>query len=572
MDADLELGSMDSILQGSINDIEKEENDMHKQLHHSRKAGLKSGFGCAYTKVPYIPPERLGLQSPGKGSIYLMRSNLKAYRECKFVNGVLFTRRVDLQLLPHLDVDGHPRPAADILQALNYGNNPLFSDIEWNWGFKPDVAQFYSIWDEALVDSLSECMFGATQRPNVWLNNLSSEMDLKGFEERRSLEDSKIVLRALASISLPEHCFKIRFPHSFVVASMVFLIRLWREVVAPGPSNWEEGVHVFIDQIQGWWQHTFLDGIFPNSSMVSLKVASRGPFVGCNGTGNVTYQDRPLRELVHRMSLAILNILSYINLGQRPLIACGSVKPAILALNLNMKSIRGSFWRSQFILALGLTETETLGRGELTGHLDELKASNLLKGPFEITLTSHPGEHLTFDNSHRQSVNILDIENIFRLYPAQRTGIIRYSRDHIEHADGSAAGFETLFVELLYSHVLFFGRDKLSEKIGKSLGIPVQLIRDFRDEWSPVRTDLQLQHFQIYGTRLQCIQRKLNEWRPQSIRDLGVRPYRDPLTYYAFWFAIFLGVVSILGLIAGIIQAYSTVKSLELQIVQMGLN
>lgn len=272
------------------------------------------------------------------------------------------------------------------------------------------------------------------------------------------------------------------------------------------------------------------------------------------------------------MSLATLNILSYINLGQKPLIAYGSVKPAILALNLNMKSIRGSFWRSQFILALGLTESEILGRRKLTGHLDELKASNLLKGPFKITLTSHPGEHLTFDSSHKQSVNILDIESIFKLYPAQRTGIIRYSGFQIDHADCSAAGFETLLVELLYSHVLFFGRDKLSEKIAKSLGIPIQLIRDFRDEWSPVRTDLQLQHFHIYGTRLQCIQKKLNEWRPQSIKDLGVRPYRDPLTYYAFWFAVFLGVVSVLGLIAGIVQAYSTVKSLELQIVQMGLH
>jgi hypothetical protein len=126
-------------------------------------------------------------------------------------------------------------------------------------------------------------------------------------------------------------------------------------------------------------------------------------------------------------------------------------------------------------------------------------------------------------------------------------------------------------VELLYSHVLFFGRDKASERIAKSLGLNIPLIREFRDEWSPIRTELQLQHFPIYGTRLQCIQRKLNEWRPQSIKELGVRPYKDPLTYYAFWFAIFLGVVSVLGLVAGIVQAYATVKSLELQIIQMRL-
>ena len=99
----------------------------------------------------------------------------------------------------------------------------------------------------------------------------------------------------------------------------------------------------------------------------------------------------------------------------------------------------------------------------------------------------------------------------------------------------------------------------------------MHLIREFRDEWSPIRSDLQLQHFPIYGSRLQCIQRKLNEWRPQSIRELGVRPYKDPLTFYAFWFAFFLGVVSILGLGAGIVQAYATVKALELQIKQMNI-
>lgn len=172
-------------------------------------------------------------------------------------------------------MDGHQRPAANILQAINYGDNPLFSDIEWNWGFKPEVAQFYSIWDEALVDSLSECMFGATQRPKIWWNSLSFEMEPKGFEERRRLEDSKIVLRALASISLPEHCFKIRFPHSFVVATLVFFIRFWREVVTPGPSNWEEGVHVFIDRIQAWWQDIFSNGTSPNSSMSVVSLVNQ---------------------------------------------------------------------------------------------------------------------------------------------------------------------------------------------------------------------------------------------------------------------------------------------------------
>jgi hypothetical protein len=124
-----------------------------------------------------------------------------------------------------------------------------------------------------------------------------------------------------------------------------------------------------------------------------------------------------------------------------------------------------------------------------------------------------------------------------------------------------AAGMPTLFLELMYSHILFFGRDRRSEKVGEQLGIDMSLIRDFRDNYSPVQSDLQLQDFPIYATRLQCIQKKMNKWRPQTLRELAVRPYRDPLTFYAFWFATIFGVMSILALGAAIAQAYASVKS-----------
>jgi hypothetical protein len=90
----------------------------------------------------------------------------------------------------------------------------------------------------------------------------------------------------------------------------------------------------------------------------------------------------------------------------------------------------------------------------------------------------------------------------------------------------------------------------------------MNLIRDFRDNYSPVQSDFQLQHFPIYATRLQCIQKKMNKWRPQSFRELAIRPYRDPLTFYAFWFATFVGVISVMGLGAAIVQAYASVKAI----------
>ena len=107
-------------------------------------------------------------------------------------------------------------------------------------------------------------------------------------------------------------------------------------------------------------------------------------------------------------------------------------------------------------------------------------------------------------------------------------------------------------MELMYSYVLFFARDAQSEKIGSSLGIDMDLVRDFRDRYSPVTSDLHLQNFPIYAPRLQHIQRKMREWRPQTLKELAVRPYEDPLMFYAFWFATFIGVVSILTLGASI--------------------
>jgi hypothetical protein len=113
----------------------------------------------------------------------------------------------------------------------------------------------------------------------------------------------------------------------------------------------------------------------------------------------------------------------------------------------------------------------------------------------------------------------------------------------------------------LYSHILFFGRkdDRDSEKIGKCLGIDVSVVHEFRDKFSLIKEDFRLQDFPVYAPRLENVQRKMNDWHPHTIRELAIRPYN---TFYAFWIASFIGIVSILSLATSIAQTYAGFKVL----------
>jgi hypothetical protein len=108
--------------------------------------------------------------------------------------------------------------------------------------------------------------------------------------------------------------------------------------------------------------------------------------------------------------------------------------------------------------------------------------------------------------------------------------------------------------------------DTRSEEIGMEMGIDISMIRDFRYNYSMMESDFQFKDFPIYSNRLQTLQKQIHEWRPRTIRELAIRPYQQPLGFYAFWFATIFGTIGILILGTSIAQTYASFKVLSLQI------
>ena len=103
------------------------------------------------------------------------------------------------------------------------------------------------------------------------------------------------------------------------------------------------------------------------------------------------------------------------------------LRDEVLINRLQLQTNEDNYFRDAFICITGLTAVDLRNKDDIIGPLDELKASNFLKGPFAIALTEKPSEHLTFSGSHRKStLRLLDLKTIFRLYIPQRVGIARY--------------------------------------------------------------------------------------------------------------------------------------------------
>jgi hypothetical protein len=123
--------------------------------------------------------------------------------------------------------------------------------------------------------------------------------------------------------------------------------------------------------------------------------------------------------------------------------------------------------------------------------------------------------------------------------------------------------------ELIASQNLIFGTQK-SKSIIKRItktnheqqyikDIDLNMLEDFNENCS--EPSLQLADFPIFGTRLQHIHQRMVDWRPLRVSELWKKPYRDPLPYFGFWFAAFIGVVGLVGVLLNAAQVVFSILS-----------
>lgn len=130
-----------------------------------------------------------------------------------------------------------------------------------------------------------------------------------------------------------------------------------------------------------------------------------------------------------------------------------------------------------------------------------------------------------------------------------------------------AAGISQLGLEIARSHALIFLQEptlrshKLAQTLNLNLGRVTLLAQvqpyDFRTifydalEWGNIP---RLEDFILLRPRLFELQKEMNDWRPQRVSELFRRGYKDPLTWYGFWFAFIVGSLGTLSLAVSITQ------------------
>ena len=382
----------------------------------------------------------LNLNDPKKVSLHSFHSRTDTFVSFAFDDVfVPVMECVNVRNLPVIRVNEKECSPIEVLQALNYGHPQLFQTTAvWNLHTSLPVCKENSIpcdiWNESLVkefvgnifDKRTSWLLHGHDRFGVYEGDDPQKGGPKDFFSRLESINLRLLRESLGQLS---RCCKraslnqkFTFPHSYLVIELIRLVKFLTESVKEDIFDAEVdsmGFERFLNESSLFWKNIF--GNPPNSMKVHIlmyQIEKVEP--------NYVFDESAWKNTVYHIFLNNLDFDLILGIS-RPQRERRSSKPkGQLFSYLKMESTSSpvNYWRSVFLSRIGITEEETRKREALQGPLDELKASNLLAGPFRIAVTKKPKEHLTFSGVHSHPViRILDLEQVCECFRPQRTGI-----------------------------------------------------------------------------------------------------------------------------------------------------
>jgi hypothetical protein len=81
-----------------------------------------------------------------------------------------------------------------------------------------------------------------------------------------------------------------------------------------------------------------------------------------------------------------------------------------------------------------------------------------------------------------------------------------------------------------------------------------------------------LEQFQHYRFHLASLQRQMNEWKPQTVRELFIPGYKDRFAWWTTIFAASIGLFGKIGLVASIIQTVVAFQSYNVSVQALNIS
>jgi len=140
-------------------------------------------------------------------------------------------------------------PAAELLEAFNYGTGKLIQSLTLLWGQRKDVRELVdNIWDASLIADISTRVLGGA-REHAFLEG--------GFEGLIRSRDNRI-LRGLILRFSEAYDVNVFTPRAYVVLELCEFLKYLKETVT---SNCKESTRSMTDEFedrrQNLWDNTF---------------------------------------------------------------------------------------------------------------------------------------------------------------------------------------------------------------------------------------------------------------------------------------------------------------------------